>query len=188
MLEISPSLQVSRAGLVAALNTIRKMRKPRSPGDALVSFADGKIALAVLGLTIRATAEGTWLGQAKIPIAFLTHLTKVPSSLWSDPVPIRVADGRFYIETFYIDCVWEQVEQNRIELPINVTLRRLLAMGFYHSMDAMDRSGLLNDYEDAVRRRDILITRAADILSPLGLTQDDVVRLVEASLRTEPIE
>lgn len=175
------SLQVNRAGLVAAFSTLRKMKKPRNPGDALVTFEGENITFAVLGLTLRAKAEGSWVGQARITSAFLIRLTMLPPL--NDPVPVRVADGHFYIENAYTECIWEPVEENRIELPINVTFLRLLALGFYHSRDEIARSGLLKEYEDAVKQREALITRATNVLVPLGITREEVARLVEESLR-----
>lgn len=68
-------------------------------------------------------ATGTWPGQASVAASFFAAPHMFPGE---GPVQLRVEDGRLYLGSASMTCVWEAGEVLLIPVPVDATFEDLL--------------------------------------------------------------
>ena len=76
-----------------------------------------------------------------------------------------------------------QRRTNPIQLPMDAPLPVLLGLPLRYSDQEIFQSGLSNPHSEAVRKRRMLITKAANALEPLGVARGDVEKLVDETIK-----
>lgn len=172
-----PSLTVERQTLLKALQVLKKSATPQKDEKALLGFADGMLIINVTGMRASIAAEGEWPGEARVDAAMLLRMSRaVPPG---DPVIISIADGTLAINTFHIACAWQDAGWRVPFLPRNPTLLDLLRLPYDAFPQEIEASGLGEAVQNAVKERNKRINQALAILSPLGVTLEDLLSIIE---------
>ncbi len=100
----------------------------------------------------------------------------------SDPVEFLVDGNRLTIGGLTVPCSWHPSGAAVVSLPMNADLRELLLADLMHSEETLDASGVAKRVHDAREKRDKLLERATKLLEPLGISRDELARLVNESL------
>jgi hypothetical protein len=175
-------LKVNRSELANGLETLRKLvKKPKPNMEAVFSFEDGLLEVYLNGFTVQAHAEGELPGLTRIPGVKAINLSKVLPT--DDPLIIALEEERFYIGSLSIPCYWDNVRPRPIEIPNDAPLTTLLGVRLQYSHDDIFASGLLKPVNEAVNKRKMLVKRAANILEPLGVSLEEVERLVDDAVK-----
>jgi hypothetical protein len=152
---------VARRDLVEALKPLRRIvRKKDYDTPAVVSMEGSSLKVAFVGGSVSVSADGRRAGE--------------------------VRDDRLYVGTAWGRCVWQAAFRSEIELPLDPDFLTFLRLPFQHSEDRLERAGLMPRVRKAQERLDRLVRKAADVLEPLDVTEDDVRRLVHSRLGGGP--
>ncbi len=181
---MSFSVSVPHRDLKAALKAL-KVVKPKNVPEAIFSFSDGELEIVLSGVTARASAVGTWPGTVRVDGRFLLGLShSVPTSDPLLPMLVSVQEGRLKIAGVSCLCTVEQgVQQSVIRLSINAPLHERLYVKQVHSDDEIASSGWMKPVQQAAEERDKLIARAAEVLQPLAVEANDLMKLVDDCIR-----
>ena len=97
-------LRVSRQEFAALKDGLRPATRVIKNEGAALSFANGKLGIKSADTSVLIPASGSWLGVARVPLAFiLTALRNLPAQ---DPVLVTVRDSRLHIGDSSITCEW----------------------------------------------------------------------------------
>jgi hypothetical protein len=174
-------LDVDRGELSEGLRRLARHVKLARAGEAILRLEDGRLVIQAGGGEISAAATGRWPGEARVSGAFVLAIAKhLPSS---DPVPLRVEAGRFFVAGTSILCQWQKTGAAQVEIPIGAPLSEIIRIGMEYTDEALKQSGILERVEEARARRELLVERAAATLEPLGVRAEDVVRFVNDCIR-----
>ena len=181
-------LQANRQELLEAFKQLKKFAKAQKGVEAIWSYGEGQLTIQCAGLAVRIAAVGEWPGEARIPGSALAGLARaLLSPLWldtlTDPLPVTVSDGHLRLSTFSVECVWTEAVANRIVVAMNESLVDLLAIRQQHSDAEIEHAGITSAVREAERKRDVLIAEATEGLWPLGVTKEDLMELVQATVR-----
>jgi hypothetical protein len=177
-------LEVDRTTLRDGLRQLARHTRPARAGDAVLRFEDGSLDVQIGGGRIRAPATGRWPGEARVPGSFVLAMAKhLPNS---DPIPIRVENGRLHLAGTSIGCHWQKFGAAQAVIPIGASLVQILRVGAEFRDEDLERSGILGQVNEARERRDQLIARAAEILFPLEIDDGDLANLVEEHVGRAP--
>lgn len=174
-------LKVNRAELAEGLNRLRKLAKPKTNMEAVLSFEKGMFLMYLNGVTIQATAEGELPGLIRITGTRAINLSKILPT--DNPLLIALEDERVSIGSLTIPCTWVNAEPHPVQLSIDPPLTELLGAKLKYTEQEIFTSGLSNPVNDAEAQRKRLIRRAANVLEPLGVRLADVEQLVDSTLR-----
>lgn len=182
-----PVLRVDRLELLRALKNLAKLASPKQQAEAIVSLDGSAVVIELAGMTVRAGAEGTWPGQARVNARFLLGLARgLPPG---DILSLTVEEGKLQIAgsstAYSAPCVWQAAGGNVIRLPVNPTLSTILALRLRHTDDEIAGSGLTETVRLAEKRCDTLVAQASTILEPLGVRPADLRQLVDECLLRE---
>ena len=177
---MTPTLKVSRTEFQRALKLLRKHATPHATEEAVMSFAEGMLTISVTGMEAALAAEGEWPGEARVSAGVLLRLSSVLPA--GDPVALSVRDGRLYIGVTGFTCVWQEKTWRPVFLPANPTLKDVLRLRDEAFPAEIEAAGLKGVVEDAERKRDDLIMKAAAILQPLEVTETDLAEVVLQSI------
>lgn len=176
-----PFLQVNCIELAQALKILRKFIKFNSREEAIISFEDGTLMIGAVGMRVTASAKGIWPGQARVASSYILHIAKsLPAT---DPLPLRVEEGRMHIANYSVPCIWQDVGTNVIQLPMDPPLATVLGVRLRYTDDEIAQSGLTEVVRVAEERRDALIAKAVNILSVLGIQPVDLRRIIDERLK-----
>jgi hypothetical protein len=173
-------LQVNRAELVEGLTNLRKAVK-RTVMDAVFTYEKDKLIVFLDGVQIEAAAVGKFPGMVRIPGTKALSLSQVLPK--DDPLTIAHDEQRLFIGTFSMPCTWHDVEPKPIQLPMDAPLPVLLGLPLKYSDQGVFQSGLANPLAEAIRKRKMLVTKAANALEPLGVKRGEVEKLVDEVVR-----
>ena len=135
-----PSLSVNRAELGDALVMLARFLKLKPRGDAIFGFEGGMLQISFGGITAKASAVGTWPGQARVSRRLLQALVRFPCK--TDPTTVRAEKGQLWIGEYSVPCIWEACPVRRIELPANPSLTMILALRGSHTDEVIASSAL----------------------------------------------
>ena len=71
-----PWLEMDPTEFRAALKHVLKLARSKERAEAVISFADGQVAIAFPGLEVRSAAEGVWPGEARVSAGFIQGLAR----------------------------------------------------------------------------------------------------------------
>lgn len=174
-------LKVNRKELIDGLNFLRKVAKPKESMKVLLSCEEGNFVVCVNGVSIDAEASGEFPGFVHISAAQAINLSRVLPP--EDPLTIALDGDRLFIGSLSITCVWDDVEPNLIQLPINASLPTVLGLKLKYTEQEISQSGLSNLLSEAEEKQKLLILKAAKVLESLGVARGDVERLVDETVR-----
>ena len=178
---VMAQLDVDRRELSEGLRRLARHIKLAKAGEAILRFEDGRLVIRIGGGEIVATATGRWPGEARVSGAFVMAIAKhLPRS---DPVPLRVEAGRFFVARASILCQWQKTGAGHVEIPIGAPLSEIVRIGMEYTDAALEQSGILERVEEARARREDLVEQAAITLQPLGVRPEDGERLVNDCIR-----
>lgn len=174
-------LKVNRKDMIDGVNRLRKAAKPKKTMEAVLSFDGGDFVVFVNGVSINASASGSFPGLVRIPATKFINLSQfLPAE---DPLPIGHDGERLYIGTLSIPCTWHNVQGHAVQLPIDASLPLLLGLRLKYSDQEIFQSGYSNLLGEAEYKAKLLITKAANVLEPLGIERADVETLVDQSVK-----
>lgn len=175
-------VSIARADFLNAVKRLRLVRSPKEIPEALISMEGQNLCFSVIGVATYAQAEGTWTGEVRISGAFLLAIAKMPPP--GDPMHIHVREGRCYFGPMSTTCVEQDGWKSEIELPLDPGLDEILRIAFRHSAEEIEKAGLRIRVEDAKARASKLVSKAAVILAPLGISRTDLRDLLVAKLKS----
>lgn len=175
-------LVVGRADLATALRLFRKFLRAKVRTDeALLTYEERHLTLELGGMATSVRAAGEWRGKARVPGWFIRNFARLLPE--ADPIHLEVRDGKFFLENTSTSCAWQDLGCEPIELPMDPPLSAVLHVAFTREEDEIANSGLTATVERALKRRDLLVSRAAEILAPLDVQERDLVGIVEECIR-----
>ena len=171
------SVKVARAELRDALKQLAVMIPAEATDDGILAFDDGELVMELPGGSIGVEAKGNWAGRVRFRSEIARTLSRqLPEG---DPLEISVRDDRLYFgDRFSTGCSLCGPEAYSIELPIDPPLWAVLGLRVHHTEEAIEAAGLNERLDDADTEAWELIRRAAKPLAKLGVTRDEVVKLV----------
>jgi len=174
-----PRLLVEAKALGEATAAFAHFLKKRPLGDALLAFHNGKLRIELGGMVQSIAASGTWSGEALLAGQFVLGLVGLPSA---GEVIVTVLDQKllFHAEGTNISRprTWETSTKPAEPLPMNAGLREKATFGFAHNDDEIERLGLSSVVRPAMEKA--LISAAAKKLEPLGVSESDLLALVQS--------
>ena len=182
MAHVNNELRVCRSQLWQAFRQIKKLS---GFGDqsAILTFVDGQLKIELGGCVLTADAEGSWIGQIKIPVSVITNVAKAFAKGNGDVVIVSTDGEELRIENIAVTCHWDALVYPRIQLPFGARLTDVLTLPLRYSSEDIDRSELSETLASAEERRDRLIGKAARILQELSVGDDHLRELVDTLLK-----
>ena len=145
------------------------------------------LRVVVGGAEVELPATGRWDGSVRVAAAFIAGLASPRMLPPSEAVELRLEDGRLRIGTLSARATWEPAPSQTFQLPLDATWLDLLRATLTTSSDVLVAAGYARMVRRATERRDRLVTRAAALLAPFGVSPADVRDLVDTCLlRGEP--
>ena len=178
---ITPEYTISLADFRSVLKLLKIPVRAARSGDLLISHVGNSVRFVTQGMETSITGQGYWPGTARVSAKYFLPLIKIPPD--RDPVTLRFVNGRLKIESFTIPCKWQSTVPVPIDLPLDAPAIDVLRLRLKHSLDDLDGAGLLTklgEFEKDVRKK---IKRAAALLTPYGITEEELARLYEKVLR-----
>ena len=151
-------------------------------GPALLAFENGFLSIESGDVTAVMRATGEWHGRATIPPNTLRAIATVPPS--QNPLTISYADGHLLIASMTISCEWHPVSEKLIQKLETPSLFDLLVMERTLPRSEMRSTALGIQIADAVQQAGKRIRKAATQLTELGVTEDEILALVDVKIRS----
>jgi hypothetical protein len=169
----------------AALKHVLKLARSKERAEAVISFADGQVAVAFPGLEVRSAAEGVWPGEARVSAGFIQGLARslTATRAESGPWKFHVEGETLFFGTYSTPCVWQDAGGRSIHLPADAPFLMQLRLSWSHTEEEIERSGLTPIVEAATARMTKLVARAAKALSALEISEESVRDFVVQSVR-----
>lgn len=174
-------LEVSKSDLVATLRSLSRTTKPAKAGQAILSFADGQLEIAIGGAAVSVDARGRWPGECRVMGAWILALHAHPPA--SDPVTFSVEAGKLHVGTTSVACHWQEAGAAQVSIPIGAGLRDLLAIALAHNDQVLEQSGILRQIEEAKERRQRLVARAVEVFAPLHIPETEIQAFIDGQIR-----
>jgi hypothetical protein len=175
---------IDRGELLQVLGYFGGMTIDRIVAEAQVYSTGVGMIIDCAGNSVEFAARGQWDGVARVPASLFIGLAERPPA-WPELV-MRVAEDRFYIGNTSAQCVVQPDPETSITVPLDPSLRDLLAVHLQHPKSAVENAGLKRAVDAAADKSSSLIRSAADILAPLGITAEHLADLlVSQIIRTE---
>ncbi len=182
---MSCSVRAARKDLIEALKPLRRIvRKKDFDSPAVVSMEGHALKVAFVGGAVSIPTEGSWAGEVRVPtLLFVRLAANLPKGIPAgDPLLVEVRDDRLYVGTAWGKCVWQAAFRSEIELPLDPDFLTLLRLPVQYSEDRLERAGLLPRVREAQEKSRRLVRKAADVLWPLDVSEEDLQRLVQERL------
>lgn len=182
-------LEVQRDELTQALRTLRRVMKPTSHKELVLTLENKQLVIACVGASTAINASGRWAGSVTVSSQSLLPLGRLPSD--SDPIRLEVRDGRLRIGKLSVPCKWNESKDPQIELPLNPPLPLLLSLARAYSASEIANQGgdVAKLIDSATRRANQIITDVHRSLAPFGIPKDAVTEFVQTYIpehRREP--
>lgn len=175
------AVTVSRESFLAAVRPLRKFVKRKDPGEAIISMEGEDLSIAAMGVATAMPAAGEWAGEVRVPARFVLMLAVAPPE--GDPLTVEVRDGRFRIGSLSIACELSDSWKSEIPLPIDATPVQILRLRLQYSPHRIEKAGLSKRVAAEEEKAMSMINKAWKELQPLGVTPEDLKRLVVDTLR-----
>ncbi|MBT5535423.1 hypothetical protein HOK31_20315 [Candidatus Poribacteria bacterium] len=183
--EVAPWLEVDPTEFRAALKRVLKLARAKEKAEAVVSFEDEKIVIALPAISVRASAEGVWPGEARVPAGFVQGLARslTATGVESGPWRLHVEGDRLCFGSYSAQCVWQDAGGHSIHLPADAPFMMLLRLSWSHTEEEIEQSGLTPVVDAATERMSKLVARAAKALGPLEISEEMVFDFVVKSMQ-----
>ena len=174
-------LRVTLPDFKRALKFFRRYDKGNPGPEALISCDGGYMAVEVEGQAIVIHADGEWNGRAIIGSRYLAALHYSPPL--ENPVVIRYAEDRLRVSTLSIPCRWSKVSDTFIRRTENPSMLDLLAFDRAMPRAEIYSTGIAGRIIFAKKEAPKLTKKAARMLAPLGISEGELVALVERHIQ-----
>ena len=144
------NLQIKREDFLKTLKQFKKLCKPSPQEEAILSFDMKKFVIELGGMKISTEAEGTWEKDVRVSNHFVMGLAR--TSPRGDPIIISLEDNQLKIGTTKFKCKIQQSIQERILLPMEPSLGRLLALKYSYNETEIEENGLTEPVNAAEER------------------------------------
>lgn len=166
------------------LDGLRLAKKGKALGAAVLSYEKGMLKVQFSRFYFKAHAFGQWYGEARTSAPFFKGLAQRPPR-GDGPLRVVYENGEMAIGTASTRCKWIAIEPPTIELVPDASMVEILTVAARHSPQQIGQSGLAELVADTEKRRDALLAKAATILEPLGIEDDDLRRCLQDVLERE---
>lgn len=174
-------LYVDRGHVIQGLRALRLPRKLKSGARAILGFDGSFLTLEVLDQMFAASATGTWPGNARVSATLIGALRQALPA--GDPLVVQCDRERLSFGTLRVDCEWQPVSEELTTMPATEEWVATLALNYSMSRGKLITDGFKKSLDDAERKLTQRLRSAAKSLEPLGVTVEDLRRLVETRLR-----
>lgn len=175
--ELSAPLPDFLKMLKALVKYKRKLTK-----EMVLSWSDGTLAIDLPDSGIEIPASGEWPSAVRVRGEFLLRVARVPPV--ENPVCFSVKGERLWISRTSFPCkVDVDGRGSASRAPINSTHNAQLDLIKTQSEESALNALMPPAEKQAGLRREDLIARAAELLSPLGVGQQDLEVLVGVCFR-----
>jgi len=174
-------LSVDRYDLLEGLKKFRtRRRKFRSTERALIGFDGRFLSIEALDVVVVAKAEGVWPGVASAGVSLVVALAHSPPV--GEPVRVTYVDQHLRIGTLTVGCDWQPTSHTLLRLQAAPDWIEALSLKYRGTRAQILARGYQVDIEKAERKLNRLVTRAYNLLAPLGVTQHDLRALIDDRL------
>jgi len=175
-------LSVDRAELAKALKLVGRAGKALRAAEAILTFDDNQLAIALSGNTTQVAATGDWPTEVRLPGDALERLARALPD--DDPLLLKIEGERLFAGTFSIPCEWRLYSRPvstpaRELIPANADLFDVLMMAARCSPEEIDTAGASDLVSKAQIKLDELCERAASFLGSYGVSSLHLRRLCE---------
>lgn len=174
-------LQVARADLLEGLRTLVRTTEPADAGQAILSFTDGQLEIAIGGGAVTVDASGRWPGECRVPGGWVLALHAQPPA--ADPVTLTVEGGRLHVGPTSVGCHWQEAGAAQVVIPIGAELRDLLAIALDYDDQILEASGILKQIRDARERRRQVVANAMEAFAPLHIPTAAIESFIDNHVR-----
>ncbi len=170
-------VSVARHELVEALGRMARLIPQEESAEALVSVDEGMLSISVSGVSVSLPVFGTWTGEVRVSARFIRMVGLDPPA--GDPLVVEVRDERLYFgTTLSAPCVEQDGWKSEVPIALNATIVDVLRLHFLYSHERLERAGLAKRVREAESIAVEAIREAATPLEPLGISADDLQRLI----------
>ena len=148
---------------------------------AILSFSNGFLSIDSDDKVAVIHATGEWHGKAQFSSSIIKALALVP--LNTNPVMINYADGRLSIGTTSMACDWALASQGMIAQTTNPSLIDVFAMWRTQPAEQLLAKSITQQNKLAKEKLLIATASAAKKLDEFEVTQDDLLKLIEAKVK-----
>jgi len=178
-----PNLAVEKKPFLNALKSLRISVLARQKDEAIISFSDGVLRIRIQDEEVEVPASGSWTGSAKIVARTLIPIVTFPPD--PDPLPLRFEDERFFIAGWSVNGTWHAEGVREFSVPSDATDVELAALRRRYGDEQLEEAGLLHDARNAEQSLRQQVAQAAKILSGSGISEEDLLALVERKVKRE---
>jgi hypothetical protein len=175
-------LEVDAAELCATLKGLKRFAKGMKGKSVLLSHNEGNLALATPGVAVTLPAKGHWPTPVRATAHILVMLIKVPP-LEDGPFVISFDGKRLSIADCSVEASIEEECRPRVDVLPTKRFFDLLRMGATWSYKDLQKEGFIEQVRGAEEKRDRLLAKAAEILSPLRIAEEDLAQLLDKKLK-----
>ena len=175
-------LEVEAAQLRATLKGLKRFAKGMKDKSVLLSHNEGNLALATPGVEVTLPAKGQWPTPVRATAHILVMLIKVPP-LGDGPFVISFDGERLCIADCSVQASIEKECRPRVDVLPTKRFFDLLRIGATWSNEDLAKEGFIDQVRRAENKRDRLLVKAAEILSPLRIAEEDLAQLVDKKLK-----
>jgi hypothetical protein len=177
------NLEVGRSEFLDALRRIvTKSSKETPHARVIFTFSDGHLSIESIGGKVQIPATGAWPGTAAVPADLLQRLTRALPE--EDPLRLQATGNQFTVSRLFLPCechaTIEAAPQVYGEMiPANLALHEMLKLCDQYPAEAIGAAGLAPVVAAAQQKVDGILKRAATVLQPYGVTEDELMALVQ---------
>lgn len=176
----SSEIVVDRKDLLSALRTLEIATRGKYSPELVISGERDLVTLMAGGSKCTISGKGFLFGQTRLPgkmVITLRQTLPVGREIVIGQEPDKIKFG-----SLSFLCTWETFDKGTIQIPINASLGQILGIFQHYTDEEIDKSGYRPKLEAANQERRNRIAKALSILTPLGVTQEDLETLVDEAL------
>ena len=168
--------------LDALLRVVPKSSKETPHARVIFTFSDGHLSVESIGGKVQIPATGSWPGAAVVPADLLKRLIRALPE--QEPVRLQAGDNQFSIARLILPCECHANSETAPQvygelIPADLPAHEMLKLGDQYPAEAIEAAGLAPAVAAAKEKIESIVRRAATILQPYGVTEGELMALVE---------
>lgn len=179
------TLRISRHDFLAAATQLRKIatRSKLRASEVVFDFDSDQASLSYAGSKNWIAAKCAGRGMVTISGLALETLALGAQQPGEPEIEISISDGMLRLGRQAVSCRWTQTPTPTLLLPVNASLADILALRHMHSQAEIEAAGFAPALAAAEDRKAQLVNRAADVLSPIGVTPTELDQFLTAKIK-----
>lgn len=170
-------LSIDGAQLRYQLRVIaRCLSKLKSHERAVIGFDGASVTIEVRETVCFVQAIGTWAGTARVPATLVAALAASPPA--GDRIEVAWDRQHLRLGPLKVEAEWIPISTGLQRTPAAPDWLRGIALRYGKSRGELMREGLVPEVTAAERKLAQLIRRTAKSLASIGVSEDDVRKLV----------